>query len=309
MPDPRSEPGERGLISASSEPRLGCLASPSVSELTENARGPLQRFAAEHLGPVQVTHRPEVLGHTRLVQVRDTQGRHWFVKRLLSERQWQAESSAYQLWDGVRGVARVHARCHDRQLLLLPQVPGARADGGSPRVLREAGAMLRRLHDVAPPDTWFSDWRSVMAGALDRRLDHLRTAGIEVDERLVHRQVEELLAYAGPDVATHGDFLPRNWLWQRRGRLHVIDFGAAGPRPVPYDLSRLRFRICWDRPERFEAVMKGYGRPLSEAEERFLTAMMPWRAVVAMSMGVHHRWPGVVRHGQRVLQAVGSGKT
>lgn len=91
-------------------------------------------------------------------------------------------------------------------------------------------------------------------------------------------------------------------------RIHVLDFGAAGRRPAVYDFSRLRYRTCWHDRDAFEDVVRGYGRPLSEDEERFLVAMLPWRAVVAISMGIHHGWPEVVDHGLEVLAAVRRGK-
>lgn len=268
---------------------------------------PLERFVREQLGPVEIIARPPVRGSTRLLHVRDSVGGEWFAKRLTTSSQWRAESSAYEVWREVRGVPLVAASCHRRQSLLLPRIVGTEVDGRSRPDRRAAGRILRRLHDVAPPPTWTSGWREILVTTAGRRLEHLARHGIRVDQGLVRDHVEELVAWTGPEVATHGDFLPRNWILARDHQLHVLDFGAAGLRPAVSDFCKLRYHRNWRRPGAFADIVAGYGRPLTAEERRFLEAMLPWRAVVAMSLGVNHRWHEVVRHGLDVLEGVGRG--
>jgi len=104
----------------------------------------------------------------------------------------------------------------------------------------------------------------------------------------------------GADV----DRRPHNWRW-RRGRLHAFDFAAAALRPAAYDLGRLRFAACWDRPDLVAALLAGYGRDVTPAEQQFMDAMLPWRAVVAISLGVRHGRPEMVAHGHDVLARFG----
>lgn len=261
----------------------------------------LEQFVADHLGPVDVLDRPVVRGRSRVVHVRDSGGRRWFAKRLVTQAPYDAEVAGHRLWAGTPGIPTPEAVCDERRCLLLPEVRGRQPSGQSRRVLRAAGAMLRTLHEAVPPPTWPSTWRELAVDDTDRRLAHLARKGVTVDHGLV-RDHAALLAEIPVlvDVATHGDFQPHNWRW-RRGRLHVFDFAGAGLRPAAYDLGRLRFAACWERPDLFEALLSGYGRELTPAEEQFIEALLPWRAVVAISLGLRHDRPEMVEHGHDVL--------
>lgn len=265
----------------------------------------LAEFATEHVGPVEVVDRPRVLGPTGLLRVRARDGRHWFVKRPTTRREWSAESSAYLAWARVPAVHPPVATCDRRRLLLLPAVRGERP-GADGRVLLQAGRVLRDLHAATPPPEWRSDWREALTRSTDGRLAHLHAVGEAVDEGLVRDHLAVLLDHDGPEVATHGDYGTRNWLWHRR-RLHVVDFGAAALRPAVVDLSRLRFRTCWDRPDDFQRLLRGYGRDLDTSEQRFLAALLPWRAVLTISRGRRRDQPRVAAHGRTVLDAVSRG--
>ena len=81
-------------------------------------------------------------------------------------------------------------------------------------------------------------------------------------------RVRELVA-GWPDepavvVATHGDYHPRNWLWDD-GTVRVIDFGRAAWRPAMTDLARLATREWLGRPELETAFLEGYGDDPREA--------------------------------------------
>jgi Ser/Thr protein kinase RdoA (MazF antagonist) len=59
-------------------------------------------------------------------------------------------------------------------------------------------------------------------------------------------------------VPTHGDWQPRNWLWDD-GVVRVIDLGRADLRPAASDLVRLAAQQWRGRPELEEAFLEGYG--------------------------------------------------
>lgn len=265
------------------------------------AMTPLEGFVREHLGPVVVLRAPAVISSARVLHVRDREGREWFAKRLVAARPWHAESTAYDVWGHLPQVPSVHARCERRRALLVEKLPGREPSGQSRRVLRAAGALLRELHGTPPPATWTASWRDLVAADVERRLRHLAAVGLAVDARLVRHHSERLVGLDLPEVATHGDFQPHNWRWRRPGRLAAFDFGAAGLRPAAWDFGRLRYAACWDRPRVFAALVAGYGRPLEPREQAFVEAMLPWRAVVAMSLGARHDRPEMVEHGQLVL--------
>ena len=265
---------------------------------------PLERFVVDHLGVVDVLDRPATIGGSRVLHVRDSAGRRWFAKRLPKQRPFDAEVTGYRLWGGLPGVPTPRAVCDERRCLLLPEVAGRRPSGRSARVERAAGELLRLLHAAEHPAGWVSRWRELAVTDTDRRLAHLIRSGLTVDQAMVREQVAVLVAIPDlVDVVTHGDFQPHNWRW-RRGRLHTFDFAAAALRPAAYDLGRLRFAACWARPDLFSTLLAGYGRPLTPAEWLFVEALMPWRAVVAMSLGVRHGRPEMVTHGQEVLAQV-----
>src|SRR5665809_121722 len=172
-------------------------------------------------------------------------------------------------------------------------MPGVHADGMSPLLVQFAADHLGPVDVLDSPATTGS---SRVVRIRDRsgrrwfarRLAHLVRSGVAVDHGLVHDHASRLAEIPGlVDVATHGDFQPHNWRW-RRGRLHAFDFAGAALRPAAYDLGRLRFAACWDRPDLFAALLSGYGRELTPAEQQFMDALLPWRAVVAISMGLRH---------------------
>jgi len=236
-----------------------------------------------------------------VVLIRDRSGRRWFGKRLVKQWPYDAEVAGYRLWAGTPGIPTPRAVCAERRCLLLPEVAGRQPSGQSRRALRAAGELLRTLHASPPPSTWPNTWRELAVADADRRLAHLARRGVTVDHGLVRDHATRLAELPGlVDVATHGDFQPHNWRW-RRGRLHAFDFAAAALRPAAYDLGRLRFAACWDRPDLFAALLEGYGREVTPAEQQFMDALLPWRAVVAISLGVRHGRPEMVAHGHDVL--------
>lgn len=263
----------------------------------------MERFAAAHLGPVTVVNRPATTGASRVLHVRDADGTGWFVKRFTTPGPFEREQAGLTLWSHLPTVPTVRATCARRRCVLVPELPGRQPSGRSASALRAAGSVLRSLHDTPAP-TWTARWRDLATRDTDRRLSHLARLGIAVDHRLVHDHTDALVGLNGlEDVATHGDFQPHNWRW-RRGRLTAFDVASSGLRPAAFDFGRLWFASCWARPDRFAAVLDGYGRELSELEEDFIRLMLPWRAVVAISFGVRNTRPEMVEHGLDVLTAV-----
>lgn len=149
----------------------------------------------------------------------------------------------------------------EHRVLVLERVPGHLAlgttDEHAPDVHRQAGAVLRRLHDHGTRhDPTFL--LHEQAKAL-RALDAPHQISADVVART--RAALEMLPTDHPDeplVPTHGDFHPRNWIVDD-GRLRVIDFGRFGWRPASFDLTRLAV-LHWQHDPTLEAAFfDGYG--------------------------------------------------
>lgn len=255
---------------------------------------------ADQLGPTIVLGRPETVGSSRVVRVQDRSGSRWYAKRLTKRWRYDAEVTGYRLWSSSPGVLDLRAACDECQCLLLPEAPGRQPSGQSRPALRAAGALLRDLHAHQAPADWSSGWRNLAVHDTERRLRHLARAGVRVDVGMVRHHTAALVRTDLPEVVTHGDYQPHNWRW-RRGRLVVFDFACAALRPAAYDVGRLYYAACWGRPELARVLLGGYGRDLTDDERAFVTAMLPWRAVVAISLGLRHDRPEMVRHGLTVL--------
>lgn len=145
------------------------------------------------------------------------------------------ELTAHRGWTDVlvaRGDAgALVAADEDTRVLVLDRVPGRLAlgtpDEHDPAVHRQAGALLRRLHDqTARTDPTYAEQEQAKTTAqLDRR--HRIPA-----ERV--EAVRAVLARFRPTpvtvVPTHGDWQPRNWVVDD-GRLRAIDLGRFAFRP------------------------------------------------------------------------------
>ncbi|TCL79667.1 MULTISPECIES: aminoglycoside phosphotransferase family protein [unclassified Curtobacterium] len=161
----------------------------------------------------------------------------------------------------------------DHRVLVLERVPGhlalGTADEHAPDVHRQAGAVLRRLHDhgTRHDPTFLLREQAKALAALDA------PHRISSDVAARTRAALEMLPTDHPDeplVPTHGDFHPRNWIVDDEddchGRLRVIDFGRFGWRPASFDLTRLAVLHWQDDPALEAAFFDGYGDDPRESD-------------------------------------------
>ncbi len=206
---------------------------------------------------------------TVVLQVR-SQGRDLTVKAAgPTNHHVGREIDAHERWTGPlldedRAPRLVHAD-RDANVLVASWLPGELAQDGpaqhDPEAHRQAGELLARLHGQAAhvDEGWEAAQR--------RRLLTWLGRAHRIPEEQVAR-VRELVA-GWPDepavvVPTHGDYQPRNWLWDD-GTVRVIDFGRAALRPAATDLGRLATREWAGRPELEAAFLEGYGEDPREA--------------------------------------------
>ncbi len=176
-----------------------------------------------------------------------------FPRELEAHRGWTAALVAH----GDAG--RLRAADEAARVLVLERVPGRLAlgtpDEHDPAVHRQAGQLLRRLHDQAsrPDATWLEREHAKTTGLLDHphdipadRVDRLRTL-------LAHHPVGPVVL-----VPTHGDWQARNWIVDA-GRLRAIDFGRFAFRPAMTDCTRVAVQHWQHDPALEQAFLDGYG--------------------------------------------------
>ncbi|MGH4033030.1 phosphotransferase enzyme family protein [Actinomycetota bacterium Odt1-20B] len=174
-------------------------------------------------------------------------------------------------------------------------------------VHRQAGALLRRFHEAGAPDAGAGREAEQVVGeatvaGVDRHIfeagPHLTTAEADVLRRAAGelRNVGPL-----PVGLRHGDFWERNFLWDGR-RCALVDFERGTAGPVAGDFVRLAGDV-WDaQPELRSALFEGYGRQLTDAEERALTCLAAADAASALAYGPRHDDAQVTARGRRTVE-------
>lgn len=156
-------------------------------------------------------------------------------------------------WDGGGGV--VHAMPDDgTRYLVMDHIDGRDAYGlGRPVSARETAdliAQVARLHTVRltpepVTDPWAIPQLPATAAALAPHLD-------SAARRLVAAAVDALAAVpaaALPRALIHGDLTMGNVLVDTTGRVHLIDFGAAGHHPRIQELAVAAANLTANSPE------------------------------------------------------------
>jgi aminoglycoside phosphotransferase len=150
-------------------------------------------------------------------------------------------------------------------LLVTEYLQGELVQGTSaetaPDAHRQAGALLRRLHEQSARIDDESEAR-----ATRRALAWLD--GVHRIETSVAAQLRGILTAYKPGpvtvVPTHGDWHPRNWLIDN-GRVKAIDFGRFDQRPAISDFCRLSAQQWRGRPDLKAAFFDGYGHAVAHS--------------------------------------------
>jgi hypothetical protein len=219
-----------------------------------------------------------------VLRIRDCRNAIWFVKRHADADRYRTELSAYREWVPALQDAAPRLRAFDDSLqaIILSAVPGEAAPWPGPEasghladrsaerdVQRQAGKVLRRLHDARPAMPW-PDFAPVKAEQFARLKP---AAAALLAPRTLDQAGEEIaaLAYlpAPVQVPCHHDYTPRNWL-VHGGNLHVIDFEWSGLDARVADLARLHLGVWATRPDLRDAFLNGYGQQLSRTDSEIL---------------------------------------
>ncbi len=187
-----------------------------------------RNYLDDVLGPTRVVadrswpHSPATV-----VELRDTEGATWFVKRHRDTDCFRRELRAYHNWVPALLDRAPALRTHSVELQVLVLSPVAGQPGldvyADARVQRDAGTVLRRLHDSARlPDA--GDY----AAERVEEFEQLAEAATELLEEheldFVRSRLNQFSKIANQaQVPCHMHYTPRNWLVDA-GRVQVIDF-------------------------------------------------------------------------------------
>ncbi len=106
-----------------------------------------------------------------------------------------------------------------------------------------------------------------------------------------------------PVVYRHGDYSPRNWLWDAQHGTHsLIDFEQAGPGIAVEDCVWLHGAVWPTRPDLKTAFLSGYGRELSTVEQQALPLLTARLAVSYLTTGITKQDPVLIDRGRTALE-------
>jgi len=274
---------------------------------------PIEGFAAKTAGRCKaVIDRSWPRNTSRVWELISDTGEHVYLKQHSSARFHEREVAAYRHWSAALGPGRTPvllAADADLRSMVITAVPGQPArelavpGGTEAEIYRQAGMLLRRLHDAAPPASSLPATSRVVA----RVEDHLRRSGRLLERaqvRLIRdhaARLEQMTALI-PGVPTHGDAQPRNFLWDApKERLAVIDFERAEVAPAVRDLVRLEYGPWDGRPELRASFLAGYGRTLTGTEETALRSFAALDALSGLLWGTANNDQDVLVRSQRTL--------
>jgi pyruvate, water dikinase len=194
----------------------------------------------------------------------------YIVKRHNDSRHWRQEVAGYR-----RAAALTPGRVpsligadEDLTIVITTLLPGTGLDRAAlgpdeeRDAYRQAGTLLRSLHGAASSgsDAGIPGRLTAKAhAALARARQSLTSTETAVITSQMGRM--EQIAARLPTVATHGDFQPRNLLWDPGARvLGVIDFEKSALAPAARDIASITAAIPQGRDDLLAAFYEGLGR-------------------------------------------------
>ncbi|ORT60714.1 phosphotransferase [Streptomyces sp. CB03238] len=232
----------------------------------------------------------------------------WFVKVHQNARFHQREVSAYRSWVPDLGAAAPRLVAADGALraVVITAVPGRSLHGTvhppaeQRRIFHRIGQLAASIHRSVPARPATGD--TLPLGKWERHLDAARPHLAREDEEFIRAMAAKGTGLPALETGpTHGDFQLRNLRWdEATGTLYVIDFERSEEGPAVRDFVRLS--DAWaGRPDLYEAVMDGYGRPFTPGEEDHLAVLAVLDALSAIQYGAARGDPELVERGHRTL--------
>lgn len=254
-------------------------------------------------------------GRPRTWEVEDLHGGRWFVKWNPVAKFHRREVTAYTSgWTEALGTNRaplIAAHDSDANAMVMTTAAGFPVHqlrlgiAEEVEVYRQAGQLLSKLaacpirgySSAGNQDSWERSLKQMLASA--------RQYTTREDQELLRELTHEPPA-ALPLVVSHGDFMPRNWLWDSTERvLRIVDFERTKIRPsATRDLPRLYYRILARRPDLKTAFFDGLGRQMSVSERRACAAYGALDVMSALRFGVEHRNVSAMDEAHTILRNI-----
>jgi len=266
----------------------------------------LRGLAERHLGSCRLMALPggDRPGQ-RVARFRAADGREYIAKQHSAAEKHRREVHAYRHWAPALGPSapRLVAVDQATMTVLITALPGQLVEGaGDAASHRQAGGLLRSFHDVEPlrPLDSFQHW-------LISRIARWREQCLPLLSARERQVIDQHLAMlhglgAPPGGPCHLDYQPRNWVTDHAGTLRVIDFEHARIDLQARDLVRLYFR-CWpSHPGLREAFLDGYGRPLTDQEDRWIRCCGAIDVLTALVRGAQADDAAMTAHGRATLR-------
>ncbi|MFF4509163.1 phosphotransferase enzyme family protein [Streptomyces sp. NPDC001401] len=239
-------------------------------------------------------------GRPAVWEVEGSDGRRWFAKHNPGPKLYRREVDAYQRgWAAALGRDRAPSLAAfdgEARVIVTTSVPGRTVRGlrldskEEQEVYRQAGLLLARLNAAeaeAPKSgacavSWGESVEKMLVGA---------SLYLTANDTAMLRAITKDAPPKLPRLVSHGDFMPRNWLWDgTERRLRIIDFERTCVESVMWrDFPRLVYRILRARPDLEAAFEAGYGRTLTADERQACSAYASLDAVSALRWGIQHR--------------------
>ncbi len=212
------------------------------------------------------------------------------VKQHVATTAFGREFAAYRTLVPALGADRVPhlVAASERECVLVPtSLPGTPVCSQSLdaeeecEVFRQAGALLAALHAKPPPapQPGRLTWREHVT-QVQPELQGLPDTSAALLGSLLAGGPPPRLALA----AVHGDWMPRNWLWDGL-RLRIVDFEATTSSAGCTDVARLGYRILRRRPDLDTAFRRGYGRHFTRTEHEAMRRYAALDALQALRWG------------------------
>jgi len=290
----------------------------------------LLKWAASVVGPVEIEDDGSRghSGRTHIAsRVRTEQG-ICYLKTHRAPGFWDSEVHAYERWTPV---FRDHApkllgvKNTEPRAILISALDGASQENSSlplptqKEVWRAAGKALRALHEMSR-GTFFGpcrrdgscsgrplqDAEEFVRTTLENQLKEGERTGLLSPQEMATfvRAMQRISVFAGElPVPCHRDYHPVNWLARSDGTwTGVIDFEFSRWDVRTNDFARYPDWEWELRPQLVDALLEGYGRPLTEAEKQQVLVLRASYAVTAVLMGHRVSMFGWEREGRRAME-------
>lgn len=259
-------------------PSLRWQSGRHVDPITRQSERPqLLAYAAHVLGDVELQgDRSWDYAEAHVLEVSDAVGTRWIVKHCYRDRVFDRETKALRDWAPAVGpglAPRLHSHDAQTRMFVMDRLPGTAGVATTPDAHRQAGVLIRRLHNVGP-HTPVDNFAAVISTSLDAWLSRMPGVVPAADVDYARARMHDLAAlpptYA---VVNHGDNQPRNWLVDDSGTVRLIDFGRAEIDGWLRDIDRMYFAEWVEHPTLEDAFFDGYGSPLADEDRERLRCL------------------------------------